>query len=80
MPEVFRHGSFVVRVLLPPREHGPAHVHVRCPDGIVIVGLDPAVELREIHGDVKQATVREILEAIAERQDECIAAWRKYHG
>jgi hypothetical protein len=55
-------------------------VHVRCPDGVVIVELDPVPTLREIHGDVKPAIVRAILESIAERQDECIAAWRKYHG
>ena len=28
MPIVFRLDGFEVVILLPPREHGPAHVHV----------------------------------------------------
>lgn len=78
MPEIFRQGSFVVKVLLPPREHGPSHVHVRCPDGTVIVDLEP-VRLREVYGPVKAATVREILHAVAERHDECLTAWSRHH-
>ena len=80
MPEVFRQGSFVVRVLLPPREHGPAHVHVECPDGVVVVTLEPRIGIRELYGKVKPNTVRDVLTAIHDRYDECIAGWRKYHG
>ena len=79
MPEIFRQGSFVVSVLLPPREHGPAHVHVRCPEGFMVVQLEPSLLIREAQG-VKTSTAREILSAIEARYDECLAAWRRYHG
>ena len=80
MPEVLRQGSFVVRVLLPPREHGPAHVHVWCPEGAVVIELEPVVWIREIHGNVKGSTLRAIVDAVTERRDDCLDAWRRYHG
>jgi hypothetical protein len=80
MPEVFRQGAMVVRVLLPPREHGPAHVHVWCPEGVAVVEVMPSVRVREIHGRMKAATLREIVDAISARHDECVAAWRRHHG
>lgn len=79
MPEIFREGSFVVRVLLPPREHGPAHVHVWSPEGYMVVQLEPSLSIREAHG-IKSSTAREILSSIEARYDECLAAWRRYHG
>jgi hypothetical protein len=35
MPTVLVQGGFKVRILLPPREHGPAHVHVHKAGGLV---------------------------------------------
>src|SRR5688572_15177505 len=80
LPEVFRQGSFVVHVWFPPREHGGPHVHVWCPEGRVVIQLVPVIRVLKVAADIKRATVREILEAVADRVDECIAEWRKHHG
>jgi len=39
MPTVLVQGAFRVRILLPPREHGPAHVHVHKAGGLVVIDL-----------------------------------------
>lgn len=82
MPIVLRADGFHVRIFLPTREHGPAHVHVTREGGEVIVFLnDPeqGVSIRDVYGmrpvDVRKAVA--IIEANAEylRQQ-----WEMYHG
>lgn len=48
MPTVIQRDGFRVVIFLPPREHGPAHVHV-CKAGTeVVITLDPK-EWRKRH-------------------------------
>ena len=39
MPTVLHIDGFQVRIFLPPREHGPAHVHVRKAGAGVVINL-----------------------------------------
>ena len=75
-------AGFSVRIYLPPREHGPAHVHVFRGGGqaIILLGDDsmpPAV--RDVYG----MTDREALAAyhiVKTYQAQLCRAWRRYHG
>ncbi len=81
MPTVLRIGGFKVRVHLPPREHGPPHVHVRKDGGRVIIQLAfegaeqrilRVVRMREV--DVLTAFL--LVEEDSELPLQC---WGKYH-
>lgn len=78
MPTIFRLDGFVVLVLNPPREHGPAHVHVAKAGGEVLINI-PAVAIREVRG-MKPADVRRAVAIVAERVDDCVAKWEEIHG
>lgn len=82
MPTVLVAGSFKVRILLPPREHGPAHVHVHKAGAVVVIDLPTegrGIRIRTTRGmrvpDIV-AAVR-LVEAHAEmlRRE-----WRRHHG
>ena len=82
MPTVLRLGAIRVRVQLPPREHGPAHVHVVHPHGEVTMELatkDKRQAIRKSDG----LSVREIGTAfriVEEHADFLLRCWRKHHG
>lgn len=80
-PTLLRSHGFAVRMYLPPREHGPAHVHVVKADGEVVVTLGDhdrapmptrVVNLRDI--DVIAA-----VRLVAAHNEELMAQWRSYH-
>ena len=68
------------RVWFPPREHGQPHVYVWCPEGTVVIQIEPVIRVLRASANVKGATVREIRGVVASRVGECITAWRKHHG
>ncbi|MGQ0767160.1 MAG: DUF4160 domain-containing protein [Gemmatimonadota bacterium] len=82
MPTVLQVDGFRVRILLPPREHPPPHVHVVRGGGEVVILLPRAegpVAVRTVYRmravDVI-AAVRLVEAHLAQLQ----AAWRQYHG
>ena len=88
MPTVVTAGPFRARVLNPPREHGPAHVHVGKGEGEVLVNLGAPetrggpwspVSVREVHGlsdtDVVRA-VAVVQDNLKKLRDE----WVRIHG
>ena len=82
MPRVLEVDGFRVYVRLPPREHGPPHVHVERAEGRVTIELpSPAGSpvLRLVAGMSSRDIVRafRIVEANA---DLLMREWRKYHG
>jgi hypothetical protein len=82
MPTVLDVNGFQVRVLLPPREHGPPHVHVSKGGGEVVITLpDGATPLaiRTIHG-MKTADVVAAFRLVETHLEPLRAAWRQYHG
>ena len=82
MPTVLNIGSFRVRILLPPREHGPPHVHVWKAGAVVVIDLpdgDQPLGIRKLRGmrTVDVVTAFRLVEAnVAMLLDQ----WRKYHG
>lgn len=82
MPTVFRSEGFIVLVLFPPREHGPAHVHVAKADEEVLINLPihgQALSVRENRG-MRDRDVARAMELVGERVADCIAKWEKIHG
>ena len=92
MPTVVTSGPFRIRVLNPPREHGPAHVHVvhgpgrGTSEALVNLGA-PAetggpwgnVSLREVKG-MRSNDVVHAVRLVHEHRVELRRAWIKLHG
>lgn len=82
MPTILRHAGFLVRILLPPREHGPAHVHVFKAGSVVVIDLpdkDQSLGIRKVRQmrDVDVVTAFRLVERNCEM---LLEQWRKYHG
>ena len=82
MPVVLRERGFEVRIFLPSREHGPAHVHVTHGNGEALILLNTAeqgVSVREIRG-MKSRDVQRAVLIVARNAAYLREEWRKYHG
>jgi hypothetical protein len=78
MPTVLRENGFDIVMLLPPREHGPAHVHVRKAGGEAVIVLS-SLAVRKVEG-MRSADVVAAVGIVADHKSELLAAWRKHHG
>jgi hypothetical protein len=74
-----REGGFKVRVLAPPREHGPPHVHVVRHRGEVLIELDP-LSIKEVRGRIKDADIVKAFRIVEAHVDVLLAEWRRIHG
>ena len=82
MPTVLDANGFQVRVLLPPREHGPPHVHVSKGGSEVVIMLPHGVHplaIRTVHA-MKDRDVVAAVRLVEAHLEPLRAAWRKYHG
>jgi hypothetical protein len=82
MPVVLREKGFQVRIFLPTREHGPAHVHIIREGGEVVVVLntpEQGMSVREVRG-MRPADVRQAVAIVEVNADYLRQQWRKYHG
>ena len=82
MPEAFRDDGFKFLILLPPKEHKPAHVHVEKAGEVVVLLLtvrDELPELREAT-NMKPADVRRARRIARENRHHLMKEWRKHHG
>ena len=78
MPIVLRSNAFRIVILLPPREHGPPHVHVRSPGGEVVIQLEP-VHVRTVHR-MRSVDVLNAVRLVESHLPHLLAEWRRYHG
>ena len=78
MPTVLRIDGFDVVILLPPREHGPAHVHVRKAGSEVVIVLS-SLAVQRVEG-MRSADVVSAVGIVSHHRNELLAAWRKHHG
>ena len=82
MPTVLVQGGFKVRILLPPREHGPAHVHVHKAGGLVVIDLPTegrGVRIRT----VSRMRVPDVIGAVRLVEANgamLLGEWRRHHG
>jgi hypothetical protein len=82
MPTVLDANGFQVRVWLPPREHGPPHVHVHKSGGEVVITLpdgEAPLAIRTVHG-MKDRDVLAAFRLVEAHLVPLRAAWRRYHG
>jgi hypothetical protein len=78
MPVVLRQAGYVVLIYNPPREHGPAHVHVFRAGEQVVIDLEPVKVSR-----VGRMPVRNIVAAVrlVEAHHEfLLTEWERIHG
>lgn len=77
MPTVLRLDGFTVIIFLPPREHGPAHVHVRKGGGEVVIEIDP---VRVVRSQMPTASARAARRLVETHRDYLLSEWEKIHG
>ena len=77
MPTVLRCQGFRITILLPPREHGPAHVHVSRAESEVVITLNP-VTVRSVDR-MRTTDILRAVELVEEHQALLLTAWRKWH-
>jgi hypothetical protein len=81
-PTVLSIDGFAVRIYLPPREHGPAHLHVVKNDGevVIVIGNRPTeIEIREVYG-MREADIRRAIQIVSNHHADLLYAWGQYHG
>ena len=82
MPTVLNVDGFHIRILVPPREHGPAHVHVRKAGAVVVINLpdgDKPVGIRTVRG-MRAADVVAAFRLVEANVEMLLKQWRRYHG
>lgn len=74
--------GFDVRIYLPPREHGPAHVHVVKADGQVAVNLGDERTGPSVRGVIGMTDrdARRAFRIVEANRETLLEAWRRYHG
>lgn len=82
MPVVLRQGGFTVRIFLPPREHGPPHVHVERGGGTIVLELPTSTRGPRIRSvrDMPDHVAVAAFHLVEAHATELHAAWRRYHG
>ena len=71
-----------MRILLPPREHGPPHVHVYKAGGLVVVDLPvqgQPLRIRRI-SRMRDADVVAAVRLVETLTDKLMEDWERYHG
>jgi uncharacterized protein DUF4160 len=82
MPTVLVIDGFHVRILVPPREHGPAHVHVWKAGTVVVIDLpegDQPLSIRKARG-MRTADTVAAVRLVEANVEMLLEQWRKYHG
>lgn len=79
---MLRAARFRVVIFLPPREHGPPHVHVRNAGGEVVIdlaALGRPQTIREV-GGMRTNDVVAAFRIVEEQTEYLLRRWREYHG
>jgi hypothetical protein len=81
VPTILRVGSLDIAINLRD-EHEPPHVHVRHPDGTIVVVLDAStgtVSTRHSKGKISSSEIRRIISIVEEHFEMIITTWSFYH-
>ncbi len=82
VPTVLRCAGFHVRILLPPREHGPAHVHVYRAGGAVTIDLPDGelpLRIRGVSG-MRDADIMVTARLVEDHVEFLHEQWKAIHG
>ena len=77
MPTVMTLDGFTVKIYFPPREHGPAHVHVFREGKEVLIGLAP-VAIRENYG-MRSVQILKAVRIVEDNLEMLQEEWRRIH-
>ena len=77
MPTVLRADGYRIIIFLPPREHGPPHVHVRKAGGEMIVELDPVMVVEH---NMTRTDGRGAVRLVEAHAGQLLEEWRRIHG
>lgn len=92
MPTILSKGAFCIRILNPPREHGPAHIHVLMGQGKgateVLIDLGEPGRTGEEWGpvrirEIKGMRAKDIVAAVRLVEAHLVMLrqnWRRIHG
>jgi hypothetical protein len=78
MPTVLRADGFEFVIYHPPREHGPAHVHVFKAGGQAVIRLSPIAVTRVYR--MRDAGVIAAVRLAQAHRSMLLDAWREVHG
>lgn len=78
MPTVLRSEGFRITILLSPREHGLAQVHVSRAGSEAVITLNP-VTVRSVDR-MRTIDILRAVELVEGHQTLLLTAWRKWHG
>ena len=82
MPTVLKVDGFQIRIRLPPREHGPPHVHVWKAGAFVVIDLasgELPTRVRRVRG-MRAADLVAAFQIVEGNVELLLKQWRKYHG
>lgn len=81
MPTVLHVGGFRVVIFLPPREHGPPHVHVRNAGGEVVIELAAGGRPQRIRSTsgMRVADIAKAFWLVEDNAAYLLARWEEYH-
>jgi hypothetical protein len=80
MPTVLRFGSMRFQIYVD--DHEPPHIHVKLPNGEVVVVLVEStltVEVRSIGRKIREADVTSIIAVVSEHFETFLQIWSLYH-
>ena len=82
MPTIVDRDGFKIRLLLPPREHGPAHVHVYRAGGVAVIDLPDGAHTLSVRkvSNMRDADVVAAFRLVEANVGLLLSAWRRYHG
>jgi hypothetical protein len=82
MPTILSIDGFVISIRLPPREHGPPHVHIWKGGARTVVSLGDSHErpaIREVYG-MNKLDVARAYRIVEKHQLQLLLRWRQFHG
>jgi hypothetical protein len=82
MTKAFEEDGFRFYIRNPPREHGPAHVHVAKAGAEVVINLNPSEGddlVREVY-KMRDADVVKAVRLVEANIDLLLKVWRQIHG
>jgi hypothetical protein len=78
MPTVLRRAGYEFLIYNPPREHGPAHVHVFRAGQQVVIDLDPIRVTRA--GRMPTRDIVAAVRLVEGHQEFLLTEWGRIHG
>lgn len=80
VPTVLRSRGFEIRIYLPPREHGPAHVHVMKGETEVIIRLAHGGRAQELRrSDMRPSDMAKAMSLVAAKTEFLLQMWKRLH-